>query len=78
MARDTGGGARPGYGRMEATVEVVEPTGAETMVVMRVGGQEITARFEADSVPSVGEKVRVNVDMNKACLFDPETEMLLA
>ena len=77
MARDTGGGARPGYGRMDATVEVVEPTGAETMVVMRVGAQEITARFEADSAPSVGEKVRVNVDMNKACLFDPDTEKLL-
>ncbi|HUL63580.1 MAG TPA: sn-glycerol-3-phosphate ABC transporter ATP-binding protein UgpC [Burkholderiaceae bacterium] len=77
MVRDTGGGTKPGYGRMDATVEVVEPTGAETMVVMRVGAQEITARFEADSVPAVGEKVRVNVDMNKACLFDPDSEKLL-
>ncbi len=76
LSRDSGG-AKPGYGRMDATVEVVEPTGAETMVVMRVGAQEITARFEADIVPAVGETVRVNVDMNKACLFDPDTERLL-
>src|SRR5262249_34003993 len=76
LARGTGG-TRPGFGRMEATVEVVEPTGAETMVVLRVGPREITARFEVDNVPAVGEKVAISVDMNKACLFDPETERLL-
>jgi len=77
LTRETGGTARAGYGRMDAMVEVVEPTGAETMVVMRVGAQEVTARFDVDNVPAVGEKVRVNVDMNKACLFDPDTERLL-
>src|SRR5262249_32559638 len=77
LTRDMGSGARVGYGQMEAMVEVVEPTGAETLVVMRVGSQEITARFEVDNVPAAGEKVRVNVDMNKACLFDPESERLL-
>ncbi|HTT11205.1 MAG TPA: TOBE domain-containing protein [Burkholderiaceae bacterium] len=62
---------------MEATVEVVEPTGAETMLVMRVGRQEMTARFEADSQPAVRDKVRVSVDTNKACPFDPESERLI-
>jgi len=76
LSRDTGV-ARPGCGRMQATVEVVEPTGAETMVVLRVGAQEVTARFDADHVPAVGETVRLTVDMNKACLFDPDTERLI-
>ena len=71
------GAARPGFGTFDAPVEVVEPTGAETMVVLRAGSLEITARFEPDDAPGVGENVKLAVDMNKACLFDPETERLL-
>jgi multiple sugar transport system ATP-binding protein len=67
----------PYLGTIEAPVEVVEPTGAETMVVVRIGGTEAIARFEPHSAPSVGEKVKLAVDMTKACLFDPETETLI-
>jgi multiple sugar transport system ATP-binding protein len=67
----------PYLGTIEAPVEVVEPTGAETMVVVRIGGKEAIARFEPHSSPSVGEKVRLAVDMTKACLFDPEAETLI-
>ncbi len=69
---------RPGVGTIDAQVEVVEPTGAETMVVLRVGGREIIARYEPDDAPAVGETAKLSVDMNKACLFDPESERLLA
>ena len=62
---------------IEAPVEVVEPTGAETMVIVRIGSREVIARFEPDAAPSVGETVTLAVDMAKACLFDPETEMLI-
>jgi multiple sugar transport system ATP-binding protein len=67
----------PYLGTIEAPVEVVEPTGAETMVVVRVAGKELIARFEPHSVPAIGEKVKLAVDMTKACLFDPETETLI-
>jgi multiple sugar transport system ATP-binding protein len=67
----------PYLGTIEAPVEVVEPTGAETMVVVRIAGREAIARFEPNAAPSVGEKVKLAVDMTKACLFDPETEMLI-
>ena len=67
----------PCLGTIEAPVEVVEPTGAETMVVVRIAGREVIARFEPNAAPSVGEKVKLAVDMTKACLFDPETEMLI-
>ena len=56
---------------------MVEPTGAETMVVLRVGDREVVARFEPDDAPAVGERVTLAVDMAKACLFDPETERLI-
>jgi multiple sugar transport system ATP-binding protein len=67
----------PCLGTVEAEVEVVEPTGAETMVVVRIAGKEVIARFESNAAPAVGERVKLAVDMAKACLFDPETETLI-
>ncbi len=68
---------KPYLGRIQAAVEVVEPTGAENMVIVRIGGAEVIARFEPDSTPAVGETVTLAVDMAKACLFDPETQSLI-
>jgi multiple sugar transport system ATP-binding protein len=67
----------PYLGTIEAVVEVVEPTGAETMVVVRIAGREVIARFEPHAAPPIGQPVKLAVDMAKACLFDPETEMLI-
>jgi multiple sugar transport system ATP-binding protein len=67
----------PYLGTIEARVEVVEPTGAETMVVVRIAGREVIARFEPNAAPSIGEPVKLAIDMAHACLFDPETEMLI-
>jgi len=64
-------------GLLEAPVEVVEPTGAETMVVLRVGEKEVIARFEPDDAPRVGERVTLAVDLAKACVFDLATERLI-
>jgi multiple sugar transport system ATP-binding protein len=71
------GGRRAGFAKVSAPVEVVEPTGAETMAVIRLAGGEVTARFDPDEAPEVGETVSVAIDMGKACLFDPETERLI-
>jgi multiple sugar transport system ATP-binding protein len=68
---------KPYLATIKAPVEVVEPTGAETMTIVRIGTREIIARFEPDAAPSVGETVTLAVDMAKACLFDPETEKLI-
>ena len=63
----------PGSG-IRAPVEVVEPTGAETIVILRLGGQEITARFDPDSAPREGDAIDLAVAIDKASLFDPDTE----
>jgi multiple sugar transport system ATP-binding protein len=68
---------KPYLTTIEAPVEVVEPTGAETMVIVRIGSREVIARFEPDAAPTVGETVTLAVDMARTCLFDPETEMLI-
>jgi multiple sugar transport system ATP-binding protein len=70
-------GSGPGGDRLEVTVDVVEPTGAETIVIARLGELELTTRFDPDSAPQEGERVALAVDADKACLFDPETERRL-
>jgi multiple sugar transport system ATP-binding protein len=71
IARDGEGG------NLTAGVEVVEPTGAETIVILRAGEHELTARFSPDDAPQEGETVALRVDTGKTCLFDPATERLL-
>ncbi len=72
---------RPEPGRaiamLDGVVEVVEPTGPETMVVVRLGGRDVIARFEPDAAPAVADRVSLAVDMGKACLFDPDTQRLI-
>jgi multiple sugar transport system ATP-binding protein len=62
---------------VSAPVEIVEPTGAETMVALRLAGREVLARFEAHEAPEVGQSVPVAIDMARACLFDAQTERLI-
>jgi multiple sugar transport system ATP-binding protein len=64
----------PRHHRIEARVEVTEPTGPDTLAVIRLGGVEATARLGADSDARPGERAGFMVDMGKAVLFDPATE----
>jgi multiple sugar transport system ATP-binding protein len=64
-------------GRLSLPVEVVEPAGSETMVVLRAGEREVTARFEPADTPKVGQRASLLVDMAKVTLFDPATELSL-
>jgi multiple sugar transport system ATP-binding protein len=68
---------KPGVVSVSAPVELVEPTGAETIAVMRLGDQEIVGRFDPDEAPRMGEEIRLSVDMAHACLFDPVTTRLI-
>jgi len=68
---------RPGTASLVAPVELVEPTGAETIAVMQLGGLEIVGRFDRDQAPHLGEEIQLGIDMARACLFDPETTKLI-
>jgi len=69
--------SKPGIATITAPVEVVEPTGAETMAVIRVGDREVVGRFTPDEAPRMGEQMTLAVDMTRACLFDPQTQKLI-
>jgi multiple sugar transport system ATP-binding protein len=69
---------RPGGNRLTAEVEVSEPTGAETLLLLRVGGERLRARVAPDARLALGQPATFSVDTRTACLFDPQTERLIA
>jgi multiple sugar transport system ATP-binding protein len=69
--------SRPGIATLTVPVEVVEPTGAETIAILRLGDREVVGRFSPDEAPRMGEDIQLAVDMSRACLFDPATQRLI-
>ncbi|MBU1307470.1 MAG: sn-glycerol-3-phosphate ABC transporter ATP-binding protein UgpC [Alphaproteobacteria bacterium] len=62
---------------MRAKVDMVEPTGSQTILMVTIGGSDAVIACEPDHAPSQGDTVSFAVDMTKACLFDPATEQRL-
>ena len=56
-------------------IDVVEPTGPDTMVTATVGGRSVIARVPPRVAGRRGERVHFSVDPASVSLFDPETEM---
>jgi multiple sugar transport system ATP-binding protein len=67
----------PHHHQIQCLVEVTEPTGPDTLAVIRLGGIEATARLKADADVMPDAPGTFVVDMGKAVLFDPETEARL-
>jgi multiple sugar transport system ATP-binding protein len=55
---------------IEAEIQVVEPTGSETQVVARMGGQEMLAVFRERHQFSPGDRVRLKPDARLVHMFD--------
>ena len=75
--RQFGDGTAPAM-VVQGQVEMTEPTGAETIVVMRLGGERVLGRIAPDIRLANGAPARFAVDTRKICLFDPATERLIA
>ena len=63
---------------INAPVEMVEPTGAETIVLLRLGGESVLGRLAPDIRPTPGATAAFALDTRRICLFDPQTERLIA
>jgi len=68
---------KPALARLTAPVELVEPTGAETVANLRIGDREVVGRFDPDGAPEAGEQLDLGIDMAPACLFDPVSQRLI-
>ncbi len=69
--------AKAGMATFDCRVEVLEPTGADTLTYIELGGAEVIARVNPYNTCNPGETMPFMVDMTKVCLFDPESEQRL-
>ncbi len=54
----------------EATVEVVEPMGAETFLYLNTGSHTLIARSQSQIREEAGRKILFHAAMNRACFFE--------
>jgi multiple sugar transport system ATP-binding protein len=71
-------GVRPEHltidpGGIPATIQVVEPTGSETQVLMRIGGQSVIGAFRERVLAKPGEILPVRPDPALVHLFDQQS-----
>jgi len=59
---------------VEAVAEVIEPTGADTLAVLNLGGQEFTVRLEPDVTLNANQRARFLIDLRKVVCFDAQSE----
>ena len=64
----------PQIHEIESVVEVLEPTGPDTLVFVNINGKEVTCRTNPNAVKPPGSTMKLMVDMSKALLFDPQTK----
>ena len=54
-------------------VDVVEPAGADTYVLMSLGGKEVIARLQAETAAQPGMEMKFTFNMEKVSYFDADT-----
>ena len=62
-----------GWPSVTATLDVVEPLGAETTVFFTLGGEEVCARLDPGFRVAPRQQISLAVNMDKMHLFDPAT-----
>ena len=67
----------PDMPKIKATVEVIEPMGAETYVYLNTGKHSFIARVDAHRRVKVGDDAMVAFYLPKAHMFDAETELTI-
>jgi multiple sugar transport system ATP-binding protein len=59
---------------IEAIVEIDENLGADSLLWLKAGENQISVRIPVEDRLTAGTKVHLQVDMSKASIFDAETE----
>lgn len=63
--------------QVDVDVNLVEPTGSDTLVDCEVAGHHFRVRMDGKSRVSTGDKLRLGLDPSGASLFDKKTELRL-
>ena len=59
-----------GHGPGVAKVRIVEPTGHETIVILDIDGEDVTARISGDTALKAGETVKFDLRRDRLHFFD--------
>jgi len=62
----------------DCMIEVVEPAGADTFAVTKLGGKSVVARLGADAGIEAGQNTRLAFNLDKAVFFDPQSQLRIA
>ena len=68
---------RASPGGVPATVDLTEPTGSETLVYLHHGDTRLAARTPPDTRLRRGDQVHLDLRLDRAALFDPDTALAL-
>ena len=72
------GAERPGMAPVQVDIELVQPTGSRTFVEFKLGDSTTVAELQAHDVQRSGERIALDVDMNRVILIDPTSEQVIA
>jgi len=61
---------------IDAVIDVIEPTGADNLAFITLGESEVIARLPPGR-SAAGERIRLQIDSDRALIFDPSTERLI-
>jgi len=59
---------------LEATIEVVQPTGARSYASFNIGDAHVVAELDAHAVNTEGQKLTLSISLDRTNFFDPVTQ----
>ncbi len=77
LTRARNGEARAGLVTLPVTLDLIQPTGSRSYGTFELGGIEVTAELQAHDAEKPGEQLDLHVDMNRAVVIDPSTDLVL-
>jgi multiple sugar transport system ATP-binding protein len=73
IGRAGAGPLSEGYARIEAAIELVQPTGSRSYATFRLAEQPVMGELQAHDVSRAGERIALDINLRRAALFDPKT-----
>jgi multiple sugar transport system ATP-binding protein len=71
-------GENPNVAVRQTKVEVVQPTGPDTLVLIHLNGVPVTCRVHPEAPARPGQAITLLFDISKLVFFDPQTEKRIA
>jgi len=77
ITRAHGPSPAPGCVRHDARIELIQPTGSRSYATFSLGGEPVMAELQAHDVSRPGEQVQLDINMQRASIFDSTSETAL-